>query len=202
MLSSQDTGTHPLKDYPDELDSTPHDFAKHLFNAADCRALAEVLRKGPTKIGSFCAGMGTCYVVLNALTSVWNTTKAEEFGVKWACEHVFAVESDSWKRELIMKNMSMNKVFEKVEDFAAGRAFDFKSESVVDTLSLDVDIIVAGCDGFPCNANELGRHVANAHQLTVRFHTSVGHLIRGPTPWPRKVCPVLFEWGVDTDRSC
>lgn len=133
-----------LNEYPDDLDSTPEDFAIYMFRVADCKALAEVLKKGPLKVGSLCTGVGTCFMVFGAMCKIWNATKAKEFGVIWTCEHVFAVEQDLKKRELLIKHMTFVHVFENAEDFATGNAFDYKTQATVNTFSLDVDIIIAG----------------------------------------------------------
>ena len=133
-----------LDDYPDDLDTTPEDFARYMLRIADCAVLAEVLKQGPLKVGSFCTGLGTCFIVLEAMSKVWNETKANEFGVKWVCEHVFAVEQDEQKRSLLLKHMAFGHVFEKVEDFAGGRAFDYTSNETVSTFSLEADLVLAG----------------------------------------------------------
>lgn len=145
MSSSKDGEPNDkLPQYPDALDSTPRDFAKYVFDSVDCKVMAQVLKKGPLRIGSFCTGMGTCYIVFKALMCVWNETKAVEFGAEWANLHTFAIENDKDKRELIAKNMAVQRVFENVEDVAEGRAYDFKAETIVDTFAMDVDIVLAG----------------------------------------------------------
>lgn len=55
-----------FKPYPDGLDSTPTDFAKYLYDSLDSKRLGNVLRKGPIKVGSFCTGAATCYIVVQA----------------------------------------------------------------------------------------------------------------------------------------
>lgn len=87
--------------------------------------------------------------------TTWNEAKAAELGVQWRSEHVFAVENEDWKRQNILNKTTVTHVFATVQEFAAGRAFDFKTQSMVSTLALEVDIILAGRIGSRTSCRKL-----------------------------------------------
>jgi len=107
-----------------------------------------MLRKGPVVFAGMCSGAGTDIVVADALEQEWNSTYAEEFGVKWVSEHLYAVEMDDAKRDLLIKNFPQLKfVFKDCMEMGRGRAFCYKANKYVDVHSFKVDVLFAG---FPC----------------------------------------------------
>ena len=84
--------------YPSHLDASTSDFAAFVLSACDKQKIAEVLRKGPIRVGSFCTGAATESWVFSRLQTEWTKVYAKEFRASWEVVHVFAVESHKEKR--------------------------------------------------------------------------------------------------------